>query len=86
MEKVRAGALYDPRRLRPDVPAALVDVFARALAPDPDARTPSAAAFLDDLQRAMGPLGLTDGAREIGAVVRGRMTPATSSAVPVDLE
>ena len=44
-----------PRAFDASLPAALDDVFARALSKEPAARYPSCAAFVDDLQRALEP-------------------------------
>jgi tRNA A-37 threonylcarbamoyl transferase component Bud32 len=58
----------------PELPAAVDGVLRRALAKDPAARWPSATAFVDALQRALGPDEPTAATRALG---RGEPTAAT---------
>jgi len=58
-----------PSSLRPDVPARLDDVVARALARDVDARWSSAAQFRAELHRYLYGLEVVPGARDLAALV-----------------
>jgi len=55
LERVLQADPTPPRRLRPEVPAALERVCLRALAKRPAARPPTAAALADALEAALGP-------------------------------
>jgi predicted Ser/Thr protein kinase len=54
-----SAAGYHPRALRPDLPTWLDDVIARATAPVPAQRFPSAASLADALRQAQAPAGAT---------------------------
>jgi tRNA A-37 threonylcarbamoyl transferase component Bud32 len=58
LEQVRHGKLIPPRRLRPDLSAALEAVVLRCLSRRPEERYPSAAALADDLGQ-LGQVGPT---------------------------
>jgi len=60
-----------PRAFDASLPAALDDVFARALAKEPAARYPSCAAFVDDLRRALEPATAPTAAATAATVVTG---------------
>jgi tRNA A-37 threonylcarbamoyl transferase component Bud32 len=67
--RVLAGDLPMPETARPDVPAPLARVCRRALARAPGDRYPTARQLADDLEVAMGELGMAASHREIGAAV-----------------
>jgi hypothetical protein len=69
-----------PATGRPDVPAALEEVLARALAKRPEARYPSAAAFTDALL-AVG-VGLADPPVPAGPIVGETATATAAAALP----
>jgi hypothetical protein len=58
MNRVARGEYVPVDRLRPDVPAVVVDVVRNALEVQPDLRTPSAAALVRELDRAAATIGL----------------------------
>ncbi|MFL5271860.1 MAG: protein kinase domain-containing protein, partial [Anaeromyxobacteraceae bacterium] len=67
LRRVIEGEHADPREVSPLVSDALAAVIARALEPDPDRRTPTAAALRDELDRALGEAGLEDPPAELRA-------------------
>ena len=62
-------AIPDVRDRRPDLPASLVAVLVRALARDPAARFPTAAAMRDAIVAAMAPLGGPASPSELAAML-----------------
>lgn len=68
-EKVRKADIVPLRIVRPDVPAVLEHVVARALAVDPDDRYPTAAAMADDLLEVVRELGLERSTAAVAATV-----------------
>ena len=69
LEKVRNVDIVPLRVVRPDVPALLNHVVARALAREPDDRYPTAAAMADDLLEAVRELGLERSTAAVAATV-----------------
>ncbi|HEX9291173.1 MAG TPA: serine/threonine-protein kinase, partial [Anaeromyxobacteraceae bacterium] len=60
LRRVIEGTYDDPREVSPLVPDALAGVIARALVPDPEGRTATAAALRDELDEALAASGLDD--------------------------
>ena len=71
-----------PRAFDASLPAALDDVFARALSKEPAARYPSCAAFVDDLRRALEPATAT-AAATAATIVAGPPPALPPADVPV---
>jgi eukaryotic-like serine/threonine-protein kinase len=72
-----------PRAFDASLPAALDDVFARALAKEPAARYSTGAAFVDDLRRALEPATATTAAATAPTVVTGPPPAPPPSDAPV---
>jgi eukaryotic-like serine/threonine-protein kinase len=64
-----------PRNLRPELPEAVAAAVMRALAKSPDARTPSARAFLEDLRAPVAPPETAAARPHVEAMTAGHVAP-----------
>ncbi|HET9594866.1 MAG TPA: serine/threonine-protein kinase, partial [Anaeromyxobacteraceae bacterium] len=67
LRRVIDGSYDDPRAVAPTMTPALAAVLDRALAADPDGRTPTAAALREDLDAALARSGISDAPAELQA-------------------
>jgi serine/threonine protein kinase len=67
---VASGSVPSVRALRPDLPAPIGALLDRALAPDPAARFPDAAAFGTAIREALAGLNIPVGASDLAALIQ----------------